>query len=232
MSAQWSHTPASASRVSWGPASARAGDVPHARITALGAVRARVFSSLPIAAALTLAAFAVAQLLLGVALAAGAFEADGLKTQATALERQQAAAKDSLEAMRSPQYIAANAAAMGMVPSNTPAYLRLSDRAVLGVATAARPTNLNRARVPNALLSGVPLVTQHNTGRATVTEKVRPSGVSLASLAVPGPLTQAAQSLGNTSAASNLASPSVPSRSVPGTSVAWPGTVIPGVSTR
>ena len=41
--------------------------------------------------------------------------------------------------MQSPQYLAANAEALGMVPNANPVYLRLSDGAVLGQPTAAEP---------------------------------------------------------------------------------------------
>ena len=65
--------------------------------------------------------------------------------------------------LSSPQYLAANASALGMVVGQTPNYLRLSDGAIVGTGKAASSSSsvhaLSRAAVTNALVSGVPLVT-------------------------------------------------------------------------
>ena len=67
--------------------------------------------------------------------------------------------------MQSPQYLAANAEALGMVPNANPVYLRLSDGAVLGEPSAADGGARSTAPlVPNALIDGVPLVTEQQTG--------------------------------------------------------------------
>jgi hypothetical protein len=108
-------------------------------------------------------AMVVAQLLLSVGLSHGAYEISALQQQQTTLGWQQQSASDDLLQVSSPQFIAANAQALGMVINGTPAYLRLSDGAVVGVPAAAMeatevpvgPSTL----VGNALLNGVPLVT-------------------------------------------------------------------------
>jgi hypothetical protein len=108
-------------------------------------------------------AMVVAQLLLGVGLSHGAYEISALQQQQQTLGWQQQSASDELLQVSSPQFIAANAQALGMVINGTPAYLRLSDGAVVGVPAAAvaetevpvGPSTL----VGNSLLDGVPLVT-------------------------------------------------------------------------
>ena len=73
--------------------------------------------------------------------------------------------------MESPQYLAVNAEALGMVPNADPVYLRLSDGAVLGEPTAA-PGGAGHPRplVPNALIDGVPLVTEQQAGQTPTGE--------------------------------------------------------------
>lgn len=108
-------------------------------------------------------AMVVAQLLLSVGLSHGAYEMSALQQQQTTLGWQQQSVSDDLMNVSSPQFIAANAQALGMVINGTPAYLRLSDGAIVGVPAAATteteipvgPSTL----VGNSLLDGVPLVT-------------------------------------------------------------------------
>ncbi|MET4636890.1 hypothetical protein [Mycetocola sp. 2940] len=108
-------------------------------------------------------AMVVAQLLLSVGLSQGAYEISALQQQQTTLGWQQQSASDDLLEVSSPQYIAANAQALGMVINGTPAYLRLSDGAVVGVpAAAATETEVPvgpSTLVGNSLIAGVPLVT-------------------------------------------------------------------------
>ncbi|MET0933290.1 MAG: hypothetical protein ABWX56_06215 [Mycetocola sp.] len=108
-------------------------------------------------------AMVVAQLLLSVGLSHGAYEISALQQQQTTLGWQQQSASDDLLEVSSPQYIAANAQALGMVINGTPAYLRLSDGAVVGVpAAAATETEIPvgpSTLVGNSLIDGVPLVT-------------------------------------------------------------------------
>jgi hypothetical protein len=108
-------------------------------------------------------AMVVAQLLLSVGLSHGAYEMSALQQQQTTLGWQQQSVSDELLNVSSPQFIAANAQALGMVINGTPAYLRLSDGAIVGVPAAATteteipvgPSTL----VGNSLLDGVPIVT-------------------------------------------------------------------------
>ncbi|MEJ3406009.1 hypothetical protein WDJ51_14845 [Rathayibacter sp. YIM 133350] len=104
------------------------------------------------------------KLLLSVAVSQGAFETSALQDQSKQLTRQQQAASEALDQVQSPQFLAANAEALGMVSNAHPVYLRLSDGAVLGQPQAADASAGGqggaRSLVPNALISDVPLVTQ------------------------------------------------------------------------
>jgi cell division protein FtsB len=70
---------------------------------------------------------------------------------------------DEVAGLSSPQYLAANATALGMVINQSPSYLRLSDGAVLGTGKPSKDSSsvnaLGRASVANALISDTPLVT-------------------------------------------------------------------------
>jgi hypothetical protein len=106
------------------------------------------------------AAIVVAQLLLSIAVAQGAYEIDTYQLRQAELARQEQKLAEDLDRVESPQYLAMNAEALGMVPNANPVYLRLSDGAVLGVPTAATGGAAASAPlVPNALLDGVPPVT-------------------------------------------------------------------------
>jgi hypothetical protein len=114
----------------------------------------------------------VSQLLLSIAVSQGAYQLSSLATKQTQLQRSYQAASEDLNRLTSPQNLAANANALGMVSNSNPAYLRLSDAAVLGAAvpasgTAGTVTGGQGNLVPNALLTGVPLVTAPGTPAPT-----------------------------------------------------------------
>ncbi|PJJ55099.1 hypothetical protein [Compostimonas suwonensis] len=106
----------------------------------------------------------IAQLLLSVGLSQGAYEISSLQESQKDLTRTASSISEDLDRVSSPQNLAANAEALGMVSNTSPVYLRLSDGAVLGVPAPAQgsagsligPAGLT----PNSLLAGVPLVTQ------------------------------------------------------------------------
>ncbi|WP_029150770.1 hypothetical protein [Microbacterium indicum] len=70
---------------------------------------------------------------------------------------------DGLAGLSSPQYLAANATALGMVIDETPSYLRLSDGAVTGSGAAAGDVSTVNVGAGNAaaneLIANTPLVT-------------------------------------------------------------------------
>lgn len=91
-----------------------------------------------------------AQLLLSIATDAEAFTAHRLQAESVSLTRQQQVQTEAIEAIAAPQRVATAAAALGMVPSVSPAYLRIGDGRVLGSAAAAKRT----ARSPLVGLTG------------------------------------------------------------------------------
>jgi len=107
----------------------------------------------------------VTQLLLSIGVSQGAYQIGSLQSTKTSLQRQYQAVSEDVNRLSSPQNLAANANALGMVSNGTPVYLRLSDGAVLGSpapasGAAGTVTGASGNLVPNALLNGVPLVTQ------------------------------------------------------------------------
>ena len=78
-------------------------------------------------------------LLLNTALAQGSFILHDLRATSGRLVDTEDVLTQSLEASKSPANLAAQATKMGMVPSQSAAFLRLSDGRVIGVAKPARP---------------------------------------------------------------------------------------------
>ncbi|MET1017470.1 MAG: hypothetical protein ABWX76_11665 [Leifsonia flava] len=102
----------------------------------------------------------IAKLLLSVALSQGAYESSHAESELKHLQQNAQAVGEDLDRVKSPQYLAENAAALGMVTNAHPAYLRLSDGAVLGQPQAADSATGGAGNaVPNSLLADVPLVT-------------------------------------------------------------------------
>lgn len=106
-------------------------------------------------------AIVAGQLLLSVGLSQGAYQIQQLEGKQVELGRTSAALAEDLDRLASPQYLAVNAQALGMVGNSLPTYLRLSDGAVLGTPTPASASTspiFNAALVPNAQAATLPLV--------------------------------------------------------------------------
>ena len=106
----------------------------------------------------------VAQVLLSVATESGAYEIAHLQSANKEATRSYQQMTQEIDRLASPQHLARNAEALGMMSNNTPAYIRLSDGAVLGAPTSGDGfRNLvagdSGALVPNSLLADVPIVT-------------------------------------------------------------------------
>lgn len=108
-------------------------------------------------------AIAAAQMGLSILTTQGSYELAALSGQQRDLSWQQQILEDDLAGLSSPQYLAANAAALGMVTGQEPRFLRLSDGAVVGTGEAMLGASsvdaLRGAAVANALVGGRPLVT-------------------------------------------------------------------------
>ncbi|MBX0298831.1 hypothetical protein K2F54_02450 [Cryobacterium sp. 1639] len=106
-------------------------------------------------------AIVVAQLLLSVGISQGAYEISALRASQVELGRTADSVSEDLIRVSSPQSLAANAEALGMVSNSTPAYLRLSDGAVLGAPASAAGGQAGAASlVPNSLLAEAPVATE------------------------------------------------------------------------
>lgn len=86
-----------------------------------------------------LAAGLLGLLLLNTVLAQGSFTLHDLRATSDQLTDTQNALSQSLATSKSPVNIASKAVSMGMVPAQSPAFLRLSDGMVIGVARPAQP---------------------------------------------------------------------------------------------
>lgn len=120
----------------------------------------RAFGVIAVLGAVTIA---LVQMGLSILTTQSSFEIASLTQQQRDLTYQKQILYDEVAGLNSPQYLAANAAALGMVIDETPTYLRLSDGAVIGSGKPAEGASsvdaMGRGSVRNALISGVPLVT-------------------------------------------------------------------------
>jgi len=128
----------------------------------------------------------LAQLLLSIVLSDGAYRISALQTQTVVLDQNAQVLVESLDTLRSPQYLAANAESLGMVANASPAYLRLADSTVLGspIAAGAGAGVLDGrdTMIGNVLLADVGLVTPVPEGEAP---GVAPASTAPGSLASP-----------------------------------------------
>ncbi|HEX5730479.1 hypothetical protein [Microbacterium sp.] len=108
-------------------------------------------------------AIGTAQMALSILTTQSSYELSTLSQEARELTWQKQILYDDVAGLSSPQYLAANASALGMVIDESPSYLRLSDGALLGEGQAALGASsidaIGRASVPNALITDTPLVT-------------------------------------------------------------------------
>ena len=108
--------------------------VPAARPAPRGPLRRSPFVAVVVS---LLAAGLLGLLMLNTALAQDAFELHTLKQESRALEDREEVLRREVEALQAPSELAARATELGMVPAGPPAFLRLSDGAVLGSTTPA-----------------------------------------------------------------------------------------------
>ncbi|WP_375384560.1 hypothetical protein [uncultured Microbacterium sp.] len=159
-------------------------EVPQRRFQVVESTRARrrprlAYGIVALAGALAIVG---AQMALSIITTQGSYELSSLSEQQRALTWQKQILSDDVVGLSSPQYLAANASALGMVIDESPNYLRLSDGAILGSGQAAVGASsvdaIGRATVPNALITDTPLVTDP---AATI------QGMPPAPVVTPGP---------------------------------------------
>lgn len=81
------------------------------------------------------------QLLLSIAVSGGAYEIASLKSDVRSSEQRVQIVGEEISALVAPDTLATLAGSMGMVPDNNPAYLRVSDGAVMGEAIPAQASS-------------------------------------------------------------------------------------------
>jgi hypothetical protein len=141
------------------------GRPPQRRLRLVGAPRGRRRPRLAYAIVALLGALTIggAQITLSILTTQSSYELASLAQQQRDLTWSKQMLYDEVAGLSSPQYLAANATALGMVINQSPSYLRLSDGAVLGTGKASKATSsinaLGRVAVANALITDTPLVT-------------------------------------------------------------------------
>lgn len=140
-------------------------DAPNRRLRVVDAPARRRRPKLFYGIVAVLGAFLIAgaQMALSIMTTQGTYELSALTQQQKELTYQKQILYDDVAGLSSPQYLAANAASLGMVINEAPSYLRLSDGAILGPSQAAIGASsvdvLGRGSVPNALITQTPLIT-------------------------------------------------------------------------
>ncbi|MCS6565044.1 hypothetical protein NYS48_06910 [Curtobacterium flaccumfaciens pv. flaccumfaciens] len=125
--------------------------------------RARPRIGYAVVAVAALGILLLAQLGISMVLSQGAYTLNSLSTEQTNLSRTQQSLSEELRVLDSPQNLARNAQALGMIANSTPVYLDPKTGRVYGTPTPAKPdeaTASTENQVPNSLLNDVPLATQ------------------------------------------------------------------------
>jgi hypothetical protein len=146
------------------PASPRRADAPGRRLQPVVApARRRPKLAYGVIAVAGAVAIALAQMVLSILTTQGSFEVASLTQQQRDLSYEKQMLYDDVAGLGSPQYLAANASALGMVVADAPSYLRLSDGAIIGASQGAPDASsvdvMGRGAVGNALIADTPLVT-------------------------------------------------------------------------
>ena len=154
----------SATAVTTAPAPRR-WDAPLRRLRVVEAPARRRRPKLVYGIVAVIGAFAIgaAQMTLSILTTQSSYELSALAGQQRDLTYQKQILYDDVAGLSSPQYLAANAASLGMVIDESPNYLRLSDGALLGAGDFSFGKSsvdaIGRGAVPNALITDTPLVT-------------------------------------------------------------------------
>ncbi|PYY35783.1 MULTISPECIES: hypothetical protein [unclassified Curtobacterium] len=149
--------------------------------------RARPRVAYAIVAIAALGLLLLAQLGISMGLSQGAYTLSSLKTEQTGLTRTQASLSEGLKVLESPQNLARNAQALGMIANSTPVYLDPKTGTVYGTPTPATPeeaTGNTANQVPNSLLGDVPLAAkQGDTATSKENSTTAPAAGAVAATA-------------------------------------------------
>ncbi|MET3453173.1 hypothetical protein [Curtobacterium sp. 1544] len=122
--------------------------------------RARPRIAYAVVAVAALGILLLAQLGISMVLSQGAYTLNSLSAEQTNLSRTQQSLSEDLRVLDSPQNLARNAQALGMIANSTPVYLDPKTGRVYGTPTPAvadQATAATSNQVPNSLLNDVPL---------------------------------------------------------------------------
>ncbi len=168
--------------------------------------RARPRIGYAVVAVAALGILLLAQLGISMALSQGAYTIDALSAEQTGLSRTQQSLSEDLRVLDSPQNLARNAQALGMIANSTPVYLDPETGRVYGTPTPAKPDEATAStdnQVPNSLLDGVPLATQRGGAGASADASTGAAGSTAATGATgSSTATDDAAASGKTSGAS------------------------------
>lgn len=132
------------------------------RLVERPARRRRPRTAYAIVALLGVAAIVAVQIMLSMLTTQGSYAVADLMQQRRDLTLQQQELKDTVAGLSSPQYLAANAADLGMVIDGAPNFLRLSDGKVTGTGKTSSwnsTVDMKNSQVGNALIADTPLAT-------------------------------------------------------------------------
>ncbi|WP_066653739.1 hypothetical protein [Curtobacterium sp. MR_MD2014] len=145
--------------------------------------RARPKIAYAVVGVVSLGVLLLAQLGISMVLSQGAYTLDSLGAEQTGLSRTQQSLSEELRVLDSPQNLARNAKALGMIANSTPVYLDPKTGHVYGTPTPAAPDEATASgdnQVPNALLDPVPLAAgpDASAGGASTTDDAAGTGAT------------------------------------------------------
>lgn len=135
-------------------------------VTSLAQRRARPRLVYALVATAALFVLLLTQLGLSIATTHGAYQISALQAEQVTMSRQQATYSEKLQVLSSPQNIANNASALGMVRNQNPVYIDVKTGTVYGTPTpAASDAATSSNLVDNSLLKGVGVVTKSKASK-------------------------------------------------------------------
>src|SRR6478672_9929601 len=154
--------------------------VERARLTVVPRTAARRAARVPfvVLVSLVLVGGVAGLLCFNTSMQQASFTATSMEDRAQALDAQQQSLTMELDALRDPQRVAVRAQQMGMVPANSPAFIRLSDGKVLGKATPAAADGALR-------ITPLPTRKPKNLRPTPVVIEVKPGAASTAADGAP-----------------------------------------------
>lgn len=140
-----------------------------------------------------IAAIVVTQLVLSISLSDGAYQINTLQGTQKELIRTNQGLTETVQQLRSPQYLVGQAEGQGMVANGNTVYLRLSDGAILGspapITQSDSALGTGSTLVPNSLLGAsagnaaeTPATDAAGTVAATSTDSTEPSAPPVATV--------------------------------------------------